>query len=106
MKQRRPSSLIAVFGVAAIVSFVVTSAQAGELAKWKGGAQIYQKICSYCHDTGIAPVIKGRELPTDYVKHVVRNGQQAMPAFRVSEFDDVLLDDLANIINTSRAAQK
>lgn len=106
MKQRQLLSIIPALGVVAIVSLVATSAQADESAKWKNGAQVYQKTCSYCHDTGIGPVIKGRELPIDYVKQVVRNGLQAMPAFRVSEFDDMLLADLANIINSSRAVQK
>jgi 4-cresol dehydrogenase (hydroxylating) cytochrome subunit len=109
MKLRQPLKIIPALSVAAVVSFATSFAQAGQAdtaVKLTTGAQVYEKICSYCHETGIGPVIKGRQLPQVYIKHVVRNGNKAMPAFRVSDFDDKALAELADAINTSRVAKK
>lgn len=34
---------------------------------WRGGADIYSKICTYCHDAGVGPLIEGRHLPPEAV---------------------------------------
>lgn len=66
---------------------------------WKDGAEIYAKICAYCHETQVGPPIRNRALPPEYIRMVVRNGKQAMPAFRASEIDDESLARLADFIS-------
>ncbi len=70
---------------------------------WKDGAEIYAKICAYCHEAHVGPQIRNRELPAEYIRAVVRNGNRAMPAFRPSEIDDVSLVKLADFISKKDA---
>lgn len=65
---------------------------------WKDGAEIYAKVCGYCHDAQVGPQIRGRSLPAAYIRTIVRNGNRAMPAFRSSEIDDESLAKLAEYI--------
>jgi mono/diheme cytochrome c family protein len=69
--------------------------------RWKDGPEVYAKVCSYCHDQQIGPVIRGRLLPPEYISAVVRNGNRAMPAFRASEIDDESLKKVAEYISTN-----
>ena len=69
--------------------------------RWKDGPEVYAKVCSYCHDQQIGPVIRGRSLPPAYISAVVRNGNRAMPPFRESEIDDESLKKLAEFISTN-----
>jgi len=67
---------------------------------WKDGAEVYTKICAYCHEGGpVGPQIRGRELPAAYIRTVVRSGFRAMPAFRAAEIDDESLAKLAEYIS-------
>ncbi|MEO7560914.1 MAG: cytochrome c [Nitrosospira sp.] len=66
---------------------------------WKDGAEVYAKVCGYCHDAQVGPQIRGRSLPVTYIRAVVRNGNRAMPAFRPSEIDDESLVKLAEYIS-------
>jgi len=66
---------------------------------WKDGAEIYAKICAYCHEAHVGPQIRHRELPAAYIRAVVRNGNRAMPAFRAAEIDDESLVKLADFIS-------
>ena len=66
---------------------------------WKDGAEIYTKICAYCHEAQVGPSIRNRALPPAYVRAIVRNGSRAMPAFRSAEIDDESLDKLADFIS-------
>lgn len=66
---------------------------------WKDGAEIYAKICAYCHEAQVGPQIRHRELPAAYIRAVVRTGNRAMPAFRASEIDDESLVKLADFIS-------
>lgn len=70
---------------------------------WKDGAEIYAKICAYCHEAEVGPPIRNRELPAAYIRAVVRNGNRAMPAFRTSEIDDESLMKLADFISKKEA---
>ncbi len=70
---------------------------------WKDGAEIYAKICAYCHEAHVGPPIRNRELPAIYIRAVVRNGNRAMPAFRTSEIDDESLAKLADFISKKEA---
>lgn len=66
---------------------------------WKDGAEVYAKVCGYCHDTQVGPQIRGRSLSETYIRAVVRNGNRAMPSFRSSEIDDESLAKLAEFIS-------
>lgn len=67
------------------------------------GIRIYDKVCRYCHEAGVGPAIKGRQLPAEYVKRVVRFGNRAMPSFRPTEIDDAVLAELAKLVASSTA---
>ena len=64
---------------------------------------IYAKTCGYCHGQHVAPVIRGRKLPTEMIVQFVRSGPAAMPAFRPTEISDVELAGLARWIRDSKA---
>jgi len=68
---------------------------------WKDGPEVYAKVCGYCHDQGVGPVIRGRALPPVYTRNVVRKGSRAMPAFRIAEIDDESLTKLAEYISAN-----
>lgn len=95
--------------LAAIVSVAMTAGTdiaeaAGEAAspggfKWKDGAEVYQKVCIYCHEDGkVGPELFGRSIAPAYTQQIVRNGLRAMPAFRSTEIDDDSLVKLADFI--------
>jgi mono/diheme cytochrome c family protein len=65
--------------------------------------KIYATTCGYCHGTNVGPIIRGRALPANLVKHIVRNGQNAMPAFRPTEVTPAELDKLAAWISVSKS---
>ncbi len=87
--------------VAAILSFIPVILYADAAGQWRDGPQVYEKICSYCHDNGIGPEIKGRKLPPDYISSIVRNGYRAMPAFRAAEIDNKALSALSGYISST-----
>lgn len=71
--------------------------------KWKNGAEVYTKICGYCHQNGkVGPPILNRQLPPAYIRAIVRNGNRAMPPFRPSEIDDESLAKLEEYISKSQ----
>jgi mono/diheme cytochrome c family protein len=67
---------------------------------------VYAKTCGYCHGKNIGPVIRGRALPTDAIKTIVRHGQNGMPAFRPTEVTNSELEALARWIAASKADPK
>ena len=70
---------------------------------WKGGANVYEKVCGRCHETGIGPELKGRQLPSPYIVAVARNGLRAMPAWPASFIDDKALQQVADYISQAPA---
>ncbi|NMG74101.1 c-type cytochrome [Aromatoleum diolicum] len=84
-------------------SVAVLVAAGGAQAAWRDGGEAYEKVCRYCHEANVGPVLKGRALPAEYIQRVVRMGNRAMPAFRRSEIDDATLADVARRISTSAA---
>jgi mono/diheme cytochrome c family protein len=70
---------------------------------WRGGENVYEKICGRCHEIGVGPVIKGRQLPPEYIQAIVRNGFRAMPAFPASYIDDKSLLQVGEYIQKSPA---
>jgi len=83
------------FALLAVALFLQT-VQAAE--DERSGDVVYQKVCQYCHETGVGPEIRSRELPAIYITHVVRNGFRAMPAFRPTEISDRELERIASFI--------
>ena len=65
--------------------------------------KVYSVTCGYCHGKNVGPIIKGRELPPEAVKMMVRHGMGGMPAFRPTEITDAELDGLATYISQSEA---
>lgn len=71
------------------------AARADSSGEWKSGKEVYQKVCAYCHEQGVGPVIKGRGAPLAY-RLIVRHGRNAMPQFRSVEISD---EDLAKLMD-------
>ena len=87
------------------MSLAPTVLYADAAGQWRDGAQVYEKICSYCHDTNIGPELKGRKLPPEYTRNIVRKGFRAMPAFRAAEIDDEALRQLSSYVSSSAGQQ-
>ena len=82
---------------------IATPAQAQSAGQWKDPQEIYAKICSYCHEVHVGPVLFGRGLPAGYVQATVRSGKYAMPSFRPSQISDAELQKLGEWIEASPA---
>ncbi|GGO87217.1 hypothetical protein GCM10011348_39890 [Marinobacterium nitratireducens] len=67
------------------------------------GEQVYTRVCGHCHEAGVGPVIKGRNLPPSYITAIVRHGFRAMPAFRSAFIDDASLQAVAEYVGNSPA---
>lgn len=82
---------------AALSTFPVNASGDGQ---WKGGEDVYQKVCGYCHETNgvIGPALAGRSLPPAYIRIRVREGFRAMPAFPASFIDDISLQQVGEYI--------
>lgn len=85
---------------------VTAQAHADSSGKWLSGQEAYRKVCAYCHETGVGPVLTGRNLPPEYVSTVVRIGNRAMPAFRPTEIDDATLASVVQLVTGSATAKK
>lgn len=81
-------------------------AAGGVQAAWRDGGEAYDKVCHYCHEANVGPVLQGRALPEEYIRRVVRLGNRAMPAFRPSEIDDATLADVARRVSGSVAVAR
>jgi mono/diheme cytochrome c family protein len=71
--------------------------------KWRGGENVYEKVCGRCHEIGVGPVITGRQLPVEYIQAIVRNGFRAMPAWTEAYIDNKSLQEVAEYIQKSPA---
>ena len=89
-------------GVAALVA--AGQASTDSTGKWQSSQEVYNKVCGYCHEANVGPVITGRNLMPEYISAIVRNGNRAMPAFRESEINDAALAGVAKLVSTSPAA--
>ncbi len=69
--------------------------------RWKDPDEVYDKICIFCHDTGIGPELKGRKYPSQVTIDMVRVGPGAMPAFRGTDIDDAMLKRLGDMLEKS-----
>lgn len=99
------------FILAAVVAIGIAARVAGAAPEeatqpgfaWKDGAEVYAKVCAFCHDTAVGPTLRGRGLDPTYIQLIVRHGNRAMPAFRASEIDDQSLEKLAEYISKAEA---
>jgi mono/diheme cytochrome c family protein len=92
--------------IASIALTAAGHAAADSTGRWQSGQEAYKKVCAYCHEANVGPVLTGRNLPPAYITSVVRAGNQAMPAFRPSEIDDGTLNSLARMIAASASGPK
>lgn len=83
-------------------ALLAASAHAQNSSQWGSGKNLYDKICRHCHDpqVGVGPVIAGRDLPESYIRYIVRNGFNAMPAFPASYIDDQSIAQVADYLST------
>ena len=92
---------ILVTGATLSLAVLVAPAQAEQQQpQWRSGADLYNNVCGYCHkpEVGVGTVLQGRELPVEYLKIMVRNGFNAMPAFPASFVDDAALAELSKYL--------
>lgn len=87
------------FALLAVAVFLQTGQAA---AKERSGELVYRTICQYCHETGVGPQLRLRQLPAVYTTHVVRHGFRAMPAFRPTEITDQELERVAAFIERNK----
>lgn len=89
---------------ATVVPFALMTASIQAMAdsQWGSGKNLYDKLCGLCHapQVGVGPVITGRGLPEAYIKLVVRNGLNAMPAFPASYIDDESIAQVTEYLST------
>ncbi len=62
------------------------------------GQEAFEKVCGRCHVTGVGPDLFEGEYDVDSLRHFVRNGYLAMPAFPESALDDKTLEEIAAYI--------
>ncbi len=67
------------------------------------GKRFFEKVCAKCHEAGIGPVLTGRGLDPLFYTTIVRHGNRAMPAFRMTDIDDATLQDLGVYLSKSPA---
>lgn len=79
-----------------------TAPAATPSGQWPSPQVLWDKTCGQCHLTGVGPELRGRALPPEYIRSVVRNGMLAMPAFPHSAIDDASLDGVARLVSTSK----
>ena len=72
-----------------------TRACAQSAGEWRDAQHLYASSCTFCHDTGVGPNLRGVGWPKEYVAVRVRMGYQAMPAFKPSEISAADIEALA-----------
>lgn len=88
-------------GIGLLLGALLAGSPPAAAGQWQNGGEVYEKICQHCHEAGVGPTIKGRQLPTQYIERVVRYGNRAMPSFRSSEIDALALREVARLISDS-----
>jgi 4-cresol dehydrogenase (hydroxylating) cytochrome subunit len=90
---------------AALTGPLATPAAASPNGNWATPQEAYDKVCSRCHLSGVGPELRGRALPVDYIKLIVRNGHLAMPAFPHSSINDATLEGVARLVSAQKLPQ-
>ncbi|MFO7578669.1 MAG: cytochrome c [Nitrosomonas halophila] len=84
--------------IVGVVFSISLSVHAEDSAQPRDGEIVYAKICGYCHEVGIGPNIKDRQLPPEYIHYIVRRGLRAMPAFPEPYISDEELKQIGRFI--------
>lgn len=71
------------------------SGRLDDTKSFASGEEAFDKVCGRCHVTGVGPDLFAGEYDIDSLRHFVRNGYLAMPAFPESALDDKTLEDIA-----------
>lgn len=102
---RRPVKRTLATCIVLPLALLSLSAAAEGDGKWRGGENVYAKVCGHCHEpsAGIGPMIKGRQLPPEYIMAIVRHGSRAMPAFTSVYIDDTALLQVAEYVSKASA---
>ncbi len=95
--------VMALFAACALALPMVAVADAPPSATPRSAEKVYASTCGYCHGRNVGPVILGRGLPVPAIEAMVRNGLNAMPAFRPSEISDAELAAVAAWVSNSPA---
>jgi len=95
------SAVYWVTGIAGVLTAVAAgrSHAAPQQDGTRTAASTYADVCTFCHDGNVGPDLRGRGLNATYVRFIVRNGLNAMPAFRTAEIDDTELGALADYVS-------
>jgi mono/diheme cytochrome c family protein len=70
-------------------------ALAQSAGQWRAPDHIWASSCTYCHDSGVGPHLRGAHPDPKLVVIVARSGLPGMPAFHPSEISDAELAALA-----------
>lgn len=90
------------FGLAAAIIFALNApASAGNE---RSGERLAHETCLLCHGTGVGPDLDQQEVPFETLRFMVRNGLNAMPAFRQSELSDADVKAISDYLAQRRAA--
>lgn len=84
------------------LALLSAAAQAQEELQWTSGKHLYDNVCGHCHapEVNVGPALGGRSLPEAYIKAIVRNGFNAMPAFPASYVDDESIAKVTEYLST------
>lgn len=98
----RMAKHIVIAATAAACTLLVPTAHAQDDSQWGSGKNLYDKVCGHCHkpEVGVGTLLEGRELPPEYLKSIVRNGFNGMPAFPASFIDDESLEKVSKYLAT------
>lgn len=91
---------VLLIAIAVPFSLLLTPAHAQDSSDWSSGKHLYEKVCGHCHkpEVGVGTLLEGRQLPPEYLKFIVRNGFNGMPAFPASFIDDESLVRVAEYL--------
>lgn len=89
------------FALIALLPLMAGLANGAVTTPARSPEQVYGQVCAHCHEARIGPVLKGRALPAEVVKHFVRYGNGAMPAWRPTDVSNEELMRLAEWIQTT-----
>jgi cytochrome c6 len=67
------------------------------------GRAVFDQHCNVCHPgggEGAGPAIRGRDLPEDEIRTVVRQGAPGMPAFGENQINEQQLANLVQYIQS------
>lgn len=96
----------ALFAVSALLLTAARGNAATPAPAPRAPETVYAKTCGYCHGQHVGPIIRGRGLPPEIIKHYVRSGPRGMVAFRPTEISDAELEALAKWLKASKADPK